>query len=114
MDALTKSLLGDMRPFAMDAMDILGVRNEAEVAASKTIRHALIRAIEVVGEAASQIPLEYRQSHPEIDWRSVIGMRNRLVHGYAFIRVDILVSTVTDDLPPPISTLDSIIKETPE
>ncbi|OLL15998.1 hypothetical protein BKH32_00255 [Actinomyces oris] len=53
----------------------------------------------ILGEAAAKLPEEFRVGHPEIIWRRSIGLRNRVVHGYWSIDVDILVTTARNDLP---------------
>ena len=60
---------------------------------------ALIKDIEIVGEAASRISDEAQSASPEIPWASIIGMRNRLIHAYFDINLDILWQTVNQDLP---------------
>ena len=59
---------------------------------------ALERFIEVIGEAASKISPETRARGPEIPWKEIIGMRNRLAHGYASVDHDIIWNVVSMDL----------------
>jgi uncharacterized protein with HEPN domain len=70
---------------------------------------ALVRAVELVGEAASKVTPETRQAHPDIPWRNIIGMRNRIVHDYLNVDYDIVWTVVTDNLPPLIKQLDAIL-----
>ncbi len=70
---------------------------------------ALVKSIEIMGEAAAKVTLETRQELPQIPWTSVIGMRNRLIHAYYDINLDILWKTVTEDLPPLIAELEKIV-----
>ena len=67
---------------------------------------SLVRLIEIVGEAAARVSLERRTLYPSIPWREVIGMRNRLVHGYDSVDLDVLWDTVELDLPPLIIELE--------
>ena len=74
----------------------------------KTIR-AVIRSIEVIGEAASKISIGFRKEHPEIPWQKIIGMRNRLIHVYFDIDYNIVWQTVKGNLPPLIEQLQSVL-----
>ena len=47
-----------------------------------TLRRAFVRSLEIIGEAAKRIPADFKDEHPEIEWRSMAGMRDRLIHGY--------------------------------
>lgn len=60
---------------------------------------ALVRAIEIVGEAATKISIETREQHPDIPWAVIIGMRHRLIHAYFDINYDILWITATEAIP---------------
>jgi uncharacterized protein with HEPN domain len=64
---------------------------------------ALIKSIEIIGEAASKVTAENRELLPQLPWPIIIGMRNRLIHAYYEINLDILWKTVKKDLPPVVS-----------
>lgn len=70
---------------------------------------ALVKSIEIIGEAASNVSLETRTKYQDISWADIIGMRHRLVHGYSEIDFDIIWLTVTDYLPPLIAALERIL-----
>jgi len=61
---------------------------------------AVVRAIEVVGEAAAKVSEETRATAPDIPWSAIVSMRNRLIHGYFDIDADIVWKTATCELPP--------------
>ena len=65
---------------------------------SKTV-HATIRAIEIIGEAASKVSEEYKDKHPEIPWGQIVGMRNHLIHVYFDIDYDTVWNTIQKDIP---------------
>jgi len=67
---------------------------------------ALVRLLEIVGEAAKNISEETRQKHPQIPWREIAGTRNRLIHGYFDVDLDIIWQIMTYDLPSLISELE--------
>ncbi len=70
---------------------------------------ALVRLLEVIGEAANRVPNEKQKRHPEIPWSEIVGLRNRLIHGYDSIDLDILWQIVSQDLPPSIQSLEAIL-----
>ncbi len=70
---------------------------------------SLVRLLEIVGEAASGISEELKQSHPDIPWHQMTAMRNRLIHGYFDINLDVVWRTIQDDLPPLIEKIDPLI-----
>ena len=71
---------------------------------------ALVRALEVIGEAAKHIPDEIRKKYPHIPWREISGMRDRLAHGYFGIDYDLLWATVQERVPVLIADLKVVIE----
>lgn len=69
---------------------------------------SLVKDVEIIGEAATSVSKECREKYPEIPWRSLIGMRNRLIHAYFDINLDVVWQTVTEDLPTLIAALEKI------
>lgn len=57
-------------------------RTRDDVLQDPVLRRAVVRSIEVIGEAAKQIPLDFRARYPQVEWRLMAGMRDRLIHGY--------------------------------
>ena len=70
---------------------------------------SLVKSIEIIGEAASKVTDETKKRFPEIPWTNMIAMRNRLIHAYFDIDLDVLWGTIVDDLPPFIEDLEKII-----
>lgn len=71
--------------------------------------YAVIRAFEIIGEAARQIPEDVRDAHPEIQWREITGMRNKLTHEYFGVNTKVVWRTVQEDLPVIISELRKML-----
>jgi uncharacterized protein with HEPN domain len=69
------------------------------------LRFALVRAIEIIGEAGSKLSPETRAAAPSIHWPAIVAMRNRLVHAYFDIDHDVLWKTATEEIPAPLSAL---------
>jgi uncharacterized protein with HEPN domain len=72
--------------------------------------YAVIRALEIIGEAARQIPEDIRQSNPEIQWREIAAMRNKLTHEYFGVNTKVIWRTVQEDLLIMIPLLKKILK----
>lgn len=84
-------------------------RNELEV--DRMLELALTKLVEIVGVAANRVSKETQQRHSQIPWSQIIGMRNRLVHGYDAVDLNILWDIVQEDLPPVIAELEKILGE---
>lgn len=69
---------------------------------------AVVRAVEIIGEAASKISEETRGAHPEIPWRAIVGMRNRLVHAYFEIDADVVWVAATEEVPALLAQLRAL------
>jgi uncharacterized protein with HEPN domain len=65
----------------------------------KTIK-AVIRCLEVVGEAVNKIPQDIRGKYPDVPWTEIIGMRNRLIDEYFGVDIDVLWQTIQEDIKP--------------
>ena len=104
-----RALLLDMRLAAEDAMSFVAGMDEGAFTASRLHQNAVVRSLQVVGEAASKVSTAARAELGAIPWRTVIGMRHRLVHGYADVRLDVVWATVRDDLPVLIAALRGVV-----
>ncbi len=71
---------------------------------------SLIHLLEIIGEAAVGISSEFRKKYPQIPWIGIVGMRNRLIHGYYDINLDIVWKTVKEDIPSLKAELEKIIE----
>ena len=70
---------------------------------------AVVRNLEIIGEAASRIPEDFKTIHPQIPWRRAIGLRNRVIHEYFGVDLEIVWSVVTQDLPPLRAIVQQIV-----
>jgi uncharacterized protein with HEPN domain len=88
-----------IRDAAQEAVGFLKARTRSDLDMDRQLSLSLIHLLEIIGEAASGVSEEYRKNHPQIPWPQMIRMRNRLIHGYFDINLDIVWQTVTHDLP---------------
>ena len=74
---------------------------------------ALVRALEIIGEAADKLSDLAHAAHPSIPWSEIIGMRHKLIHGYFNVDLDIVWNVVTAELPGLVAWLDSVLSPPP-
>ena len=87
-------------------------RKRSDLDTDQMLLFALVRAIEIVGEAASKVTAETHAAMPDVRWVSIVNMRHRLVHAYFDINRDILWATVTEAVPPLAARLRKFLEET--
>ena len=93
------ALLLDMKLAAGDALSFVAGLDEGLFRASDLHQSAVIRKLEVLGEAAGKVSKSFCAIHPEIPWREMTGLCHRLIHGYGDVRLDIVWRVVTETLP---------------
>lgn len=106
--------LHHMLDYASEAVEMVQGRRRDDLKRDRMLQHALVRVVEIVGEAATRVSEEGQQRFPSIPWQYARGMRNRLVHGYDRIDLDVLWDTVQHDLPPLIVELRRILGNPPD
>jgi uncharacterized protein with HEPN domain len=77
----------------------VGRKRRAGFLGDALLQDAVIRNIEIIGEAASRLSSEFSAQHTEIPWREIVGMRHRLIHGYLKVNIDSVWAVVERDLP---------------
>ena len=101
----------DMVLHASEAVELLGDASLDELEGNRERQLALTQLLEIIGEAANRIPQSMQKQYAAIPWVRIVGMRNRLIHGYDSLDLDVLRDTIINDLPPLIAQLEDIIKE---
>jgi uncharacterized protein with HEPN domain len=98
-----------MLDHAREAVALAEGKTRRDLDNDRLLELALVRLLEIVGEAASRIPKEECAKHPEIPWPEIVGLRNRLIHGYDAVDLDILWQIIVHDLPPLVAALEAIV-----
>ena len=93
------------------ALKFTATKSRKDLDTDEQMALALVRLIEIMGEAASRMTIETQNTHPGIPWRRIIGTRNRLIHGYDRVDLDILWQIVNADLPPLAIELQKIVND---
>ena len=104
----TRKTLQQMLDHAREAVTFAQGRTREDLDNDRTFELAQTRLLEIIGEAADRIPFEFQIQHPEIEWRQIISFRNRLIHGYDSIDLDIMWSIIRSDLPELVRKLEMI------
>ncbi|MBN2377329.1 MAG: DUF86 domain-containing protein [Sedimentisphaerales bacterium] len=94
---------------AQEAVEFVEGRRREELDSNRMLNLSLVRLLEIIGEAARGISEEFRQEHAELPWKKMVGMRDRLIHGYYDINLDVVWETVQEDLPDLIVWLSGIL-----
>lgn len=74
-------------------------------------RFAIIKNIEIIGEAAYMLSLDFKESHSQVNWRPIVGMRHVLVHGYCQINDEMVWATIEDDIIPLRDKIEDLLEE---
>lgn len=94
-----RDYLADMVEYAEAAAGLAEGTSDAGFNVDVKTRLALERALEILGEAAGKVPIEVRNRYPDLPWAQMIGLRNRLAHGYFSVDPAILLTVATKILP---------------
>ena len=103
--------LRQMRDHAAEAIELVRGRRREEIERERVLNLALVRLVEVVGESGRRVPKEDRRRYPGVPWAELIGMRDRLIHGYDQVDLAVLWGVLTEDLPALVVELDRILAE---
>lgn len=86
-------------------------RKREDLDHDEMLEFALIHAIQVIGEASARVSEAFRIKYPQIPWRVMAGMRNRIVHAYFDVDLDIVWETATENLPGLVPELEKVLKD---
>ena len=106
----------DIKLFLEDILEQIelienSVKRKSELLKSKEMQDATVRRLEVIGEAAKNIPNSFREKYPEVEWKAMAGTRDRISHAYFKVDLNIIWDIIKKDLPKLNQQIKEIIKE---
>jgi uncharacterized protein with HEPN domain len=115
---MKSAILKQLKPFLnhiVDEADYL-IRDSANISYSEfekneTLKRSFVRALEVIGEAAKNIPNDFRKKHPQIPWKDIAGLRDILIHRYFGINYKMVWDVIKNQVPDLKIKIQSILKE---
>lgn len=99
----------DMPAHAREATTLIRGKSRADLDGDRVLSLALVRLLEIVGEAASRVSAGERARRSAIPWAEIVSLRNRLIHGYAAVDMDIVWEILRRDVPALIVQLEHIV-----
>ena len=100
-----------MAEASQTAMRFVMGRQRNDLHTDQMLLFAVLRAIEVIGEAASKVTEEVRTANPHIPWKAIVGMRNRLIHAYFDVDTDVVWETLQVEIPAVLTHINALLQK---
>lgn len=101
--------IGHMIDTANKAIGFVAGRSREDFDHDEQLRLAVTHLLQVIGEAARRVSLDFRAAHPEIPWKAIVGMRSKVVHDYLNVDEDVVWDTIKNDLAPLVVELEKLL-----
>jgi uncharacterized protein with HEPN domain len=102
--------LQDMLDACIKATDFIRVMSFQDFVSDEKTQFAVIRALEIVGEASKKISQGFKDQNPEIHWKVIAGMRDKMIHDYMGVNKTVVWKTIIEDIPPFVDQLRKAIE----
>ncbi|MCB1179611.1 MAG: DUF86 domain-containing protein [Leptospiraceae bacterium] len=105
-----KLYIEDMKSFSNEALELINGLSKDDLKKNRVLQLALVKLLENIGEASTKVSSPFKEQNPNFPWAEIKGMRNRLVHGYNKINLEIVFNTCVNDLPSLLTELEKLSK----
>jgi uncharacterized protein with HEPN domain len=102
--------LSHMRDAAKEALSFIAGKSRIDLSIDRQLTLALVKSLEIIGEAGTRVTDDWKQASSDIPWRDIVAMRNRLIHAYFDIDLDVLWETVNNELAPLLQALEESLQ----
>jgi uncharacterized protein with HEPN domain len=103
--------IGHMLDMGQKALSFISGIEKSDYNQNESLRMALTHIVQIMGEAAGRVSIEFRKKHSEIPWHEIIGMRHRIVHDYMGVDEDVVWQVVHGDLPVLVKQLEKLASD---
>lgn len=109
MDQADVIRLRHMRDATAEALQFAVGKSRADLDRDRMLILAILKDLEIIGEAAGRVSRSVKEDNPAVPWDEIVGMRNRLIHGYFDVNLDVVWETISHDLPRLLIDIDTIL-----
>lgn len=101
--------IGHMIDTANKAINFVSGLSREDFDNNEQLRLAVTHLLQIIGEAARRVSVAFRDTHPQIPWKAIVGMRSKVVHDYLNVDEDVVWDTVKNDLAPLVMELEKLL-----
>ncbi len=109
LDPKDHTRLRHMLDYSREALALVKGKSRTDLDQDRILNLAVVRLVEIIGEAANRVTDDTQGAYPQVPWLQIVGLRNRLIHGYDSVDFDILWKVLSEELPILVAALEKIV-----